>query len=60
MISREKFKAYQNVRKSGATNMFNLRNVITAAEAFNDIELTKEDCIEIMGKYGKLKKEYGK
>lgn len=60
MISREKFEAYQNVRESGATNMFNLTNVITAAELFNDIELTKKDCIEIMGKYGTLKKKYGK
>ena len=59
MISEEKFKAYQNVRESGVTNMFKITNVITAAEAFNDIELTKKDCIEIMGNYGKLKKKYG-
>lgn len=59
MISREKYKAYQNVRESGATNMFNLTNVITAAEAFSDIELTKKDCTEIMKNYGKLKKKYG-
>ena len=60
MISKEKFKAYQDVRESGITNMFNIKNVITAAEAFNDIELTKKDCIEIMGKYGELKEKYGK
>ena len=60
MVSREKFQAYQNVRESGVTNMFNLTNVITAAETFNDIELTKKDCTEIMGNYGKLKKKYGK
>ena len=59
MISKEKFKAYQNVRESGVTNMFNLSNVITAAEAFNDIELTKRDCMDIMRDYGKLKKKYG-
>lgn len=60
MISKEKFQAYQNVRESGVTNMFNLTNVITAAELFNDIELTKKDCIEIMGSFGKLKEKYGK
>ena len=60
MITKEKFKAYQNVRESGITNMFNLKNVIIAAETFNDIELTKKDCIKIMGNYGKLKKKYGK
>lgn len=59
MITEEKFKAYQNVRESGVTNMFNLTNVITAAEIFNDIELTKKDCIEIMGNYEGLKKKYG-
>lgn len=59
MISKGKFKAYQNVRESGVTNMFNLSNVITAAEAFNDIELTKRDCMDIMRDYGKLKKKYG-
>ena len=60
MISKEKFKAYQNVRESGVTNMFNLSNVITAAEAFNDIELTKRDCMDIMRDYGELKKKYRK
>ena len=60
MINREKFEAYQNVRESRITNMFNLTSVITAAEAFNDVELTKKDCTEIMGNYSKLKKEYGK
>lgn len=59
MISKEKFKAYQGVRESEITNMFNLNNVITAAEAFDDVELTKKDCIEIMGSYGKLKEKYG-
>lgn len=58
MISKEKFEAYQNVRESRVTNMFKITNVITAAEAFNDIELTKKDCIEIMGNYGKLKRKY--
>ena len=38
--------------------MFNLGNVITAAEAFNDVELTKKDCIFIMKNYGKLGKTY--
>lgn len=60
MISREKFEAYQEVRESGLTNMFNLDNVIFVAGSFSNADLTKKDCIEIMGKYGKLKKKYGK
>ena len=59
-ISKEMFKAFQSVRGSGCTNMFNIGNVITAAEAFNDVELTKKDCIYIMSNYGTLEKEYGK
>lgn len=59
-ISKEKFKAFQSVRGSGITNMFNIGNVITAAETFNDVELTKKDCIYIMSNYGTLEKEYGK
>lgn len=57
-ISKRKFEAYKTVRESGITNMFNLGNVITAAEAFNDVELTKKDCIFIMRNYGKLGKTY--
>ena len=59
MISKEKFEAYQGVRESGMTNMFNLKNVIFVAESFSDVKLTKKDCIEIMGNYGKLGKKYG-
>jgi len=55
MVSKEKFEAYVGVRKSGITNMFNIPNVIEAADKIFEVELTKEDCIYIMENYKKLK-----
>ncbi|GAH63619.1 unnamed protein product [marine sediment metagenome] len=55
MVSKEKFEAYVKVQKSGITNMFNITNVIEAADKIFEVELTKEDCIYIMENYKKLK-----
>lgn len=57
-ITKEKFKAYRMVQKSGVTNMYAITRVIEAAELLCDVELTKEDCLLIMGNYRKLEKEY--
>ena len=54
MVSREKFRTYVKVQKSGITNMFNIPNVIEAADKIFDIELTREDCIYIMKNYKEL------
>jgi len=53
-VSKEKFRAYLKVQKSGITNMFNIANVIEAADKIFDVELTKEDCIYIMENYKEL------
>lgn len=58
MISKKKFKAYVEVQKSGVTNMFNIKNVIEAADLFSDVKLTKEDCLYIMNRYQFLKEMY--
>lgn len=52
MISKEQFLAYEDVRQSGVTNMFN----VTMVSALSG--LTKDECFEIMKNYGKLKEEY--
>jgi len=57
-VTREKFKAYVGVQKSGITNMCDLSAVIRVAEMQYLIELTKEECLEIMASYKKLKEEY--
>lgn len=54
VISEEKFRAYLKVQKSGITNMFNIANVIEAADKIFDVELKKEDCIYIMKNYKEL------
>ena len=58
MISKEKFLAYEDIRQSGLTNMFDISEVISLAEMESDIILTKEECLEIMKDYCKLHEEY--
>lgn len=53
-ITKEKFLAYESVRQSGATNMFDIKTVIALA----DTELTKEDCLAIMKNYSELSEQY--
>lgn len=51
-ITKEQFEAYENVRQSGLTNMFDVRNVIKLSG------LTKEEIIIIMKQYSELKEKY--
>ena len=53
-ITREKMQSYEDVRQSGLTNMFMIRNVI----ALSSEPLTKEDCLEIMENYDTYIKKY--
>lgn len=59
-VSKEKFEAYVGVQKSGITNMFNIANVIEAADKIFEVELAKEDCIYIMKNYKKLMEAFKK
>ena len=52
MITKEQFMAYEMVRQSGVTNMFDIKMVTLISG------LTKDECLEIMKNYGKLKEEY--
>jgi len=47
-ITKQDFDRYEAVRQSGATNMFNVEAVIDLAD------LTREQCMEIMQRYGEL------
>ena len=57
-VSKEKFEAYVKVQKSGITNMFNIANVIEAADKIFEVELTREDCIYIMENYKELEEAF--
>ena len=50
----KKFLAYENVRKSGVTNMFDINAVIYYASE----DLTREDCLYIMKHYEELYEQY--
>jgi len=58
LVSKEKFKAYVGVQKSGLTNMFDIQKVRKLAENFYSVELTKQDCLYIMKNYAALLAEY--
>lgn len=48
------FLAYEKVRKSGKTNMFDINAVITLC----DIYISEEDCKDIMKNYTKYSKKF--
>ena len=50
----EKFRAYLKVQKGGKTNMFDVRAVCVLSGG----RLTKDDCLDIMGRYEELEKLY--
>lgn len=60
MITEEQFNAYEAVRQSGDTNMFNIPQVITYAEELEGVELTGKEVREIMANYDSLAKRYRK
>jgi hypothetical protein len=51
-ITKEQFDAYEQVRRSGVTNMFDTRMVAELSG------LEKETILEIMQNYGTLKEQY--
>ena len=53
-ITKEKFEAYEAVRSSGATNMFDVGAVIKLSGG----ALTKPDCFAIMKNYDALCEKY--
>ena len=51
-ITQEQFEAYEDVRESGVTNMFDVKTVGQLSG------LEKEQIMKIMTDYGKLKEKY--
>lgn len=52
MITKQEFKRYLVLQKSGITNMFDITKVMQISN------LSREKCLEIMKNYGKYKEEY--
>ena len=53
--TKEQFKDYVRIQKSGVTNMFCINNVI----GLSCTGLTTDICLYIMDHYSELKEEYG-
>jgi len=58
-MKKAKFLAFEKVRKSGLTNMYDINEVRLIAIKYGQM-LTKEDCFDIMVNYDKYKKKYDK
>ncbi len=58
-ISRAKFNAYEEVRVSGGTNMYDLDEVLRLNKVMSEIELTKKELHYIMRNYEKLCTRFG-
>lgn len=58
-MTKAKFIAFEKVRESGLTNMFDINKVMLIALAKFNQELTKKDCFDILLKYDKYKIKYG-
>ena len=52
MITKDKFIAYEKVRRSGVTNMFN----VSVVSQFSGLD--HKEILEIMKNYSKFKKEF--
>jgi len=53
--TKEQFKDYVRIQKSGVTNMFCINNVI----GLSHTGLTTDICLYIMDHYNELREEYG-
>ena len=54
MLSREKFKAYEIVRESGATNMLDTKTVSMLSGGV----LSSDEALEVIKTYSKLREAY--
>jgi hypothetical protein len=57
-MTKAKFLAFEKVRRSGLTNMYDVNEVIFISLAKFKQELTKKDCFDIMLNYDKYRRKY--
>jgi len=53
MVSKDKFDQYVNIQKSGVTNMWAVDTVCELS-----IDLTVEECLDIMKNYSKYQEQF--
>lgn len=59
-ITEEKFKAFERVRESGLTNMFDAKRVEQLAEEVYKTRLNKDEIETIWRRYSPLKEQFKK
>ena len=57
-MTEEKFTAYEAVRQSGLTNMWDCSTVCTLAEKMTGTVITEDDVTSIIRDYDELKQKY--
>lgn len=57
-ITKEKFEAYEDVRMSGVTNMFDRRTVQKYAKIISGVNLSIDEITQIIREYSELKKKF--
>lgn len=57
-MTKEKFLAFEKIRQAGVTNMNDIEQVITLAADAYDVDLTGQDCKNIMANYSKYKQMF--
>lgn len=55
---KEIFQAFEKVRKSGRTNMFDIDRVIMYAKKLANTVMVREDVLDIIKNYSKYEKEF--
>lgn len=58
-VSKEKFLAYEAIRESGITNMFDVDYVVKFSEEMG-VPLTRQEIFQIMSNYELYSEEYSK
>lgn len=58
MVTQEKFEAFEEVRQSGQTNMFNVAMVKKLAKMMSGVVLSEKDITDIFRSYSQYKKEF--
>jgi len=53
-MNEEKFKTYEEIRGCGATNMFDVKAVVSLSDGVLD----RDDCLDIMQNYNEYKEKY--
>lgn len=56
--TKEQYEAFLTVRESGQTNMYDVNRVIELAKEYDNVKLTRDECLDIMHNFAEYEKAY--